>query len=232
VITAVALDVTLAADDHALPVPVGAIQPERLRNSAARRDEECDQGAVAQLRLVDAGGRLRGHPLELVGLERLWKPPRELREVDRDAEVTGRPLLPRAEPQERPERDEPPVPGLGRERPATAAAASHRHLKLPEEVPVHAGEQLDAGGAGERPEAREVDAVGADGVRTAAAVEGLPVQVLLDGLGESQSGGVVLGHAQVIILRIIIISRSIDDGAPSAAGHRREAVRGNIRLSD
>ena len=70
-----------------------------------------------------------------------------------------------------------------------AAAASHRHLKLPEKVPVHAGELVDAGGAGEGPEAGQVDAIGADGVRAAAAVEGLPVEVLLDGLGEGESGG-------------------------------------------
>jgi hypothetical protein len=81
------------------------------------------------------------------------------------------------------------VPSLGREGRRLAAASRHGHLKLPEEVPVHAGELLDAGGAGEGPEAGQVDAVGADGVRAAAAVEGLPVEVLLDGLGEGQGGG-------------------------------------------
>ena len=34
-----ALDVTLTANDHALPVPVAAIQLQRLRDTAARRDE-------------------------------------------------------------------------------------------------------------------------------------------------------------------------------------------------
>jgi hypothetical protein len=73
------------------------------------------------------------------------------------------------------------VPGLCRERPPAAAAAGHGHLELSEEVPVDVGELLDAGGAGEGAEAGEVDAVGADGVRTAAAVEGLPIEVLVDG---------------------------------------------------
>ena len=151
------------------------------------------------------GGRLRGHPLELVGLERLREPLGELRQVDCDAEVPRGPFLPRAEPQERPERDEPPVPGLRREELPTTAASRHRHLELPEEVPVDVGELLDPGGAGEGPQAGEVDAVGADGVRAAATVEGLPVEELLDGLGEGQSGGVVLGYAPGMILRIIVI---------------------------
>jgi hypothetical protein len=72
--------------------------------------------------------------------------------------------------------------------------ASHRHLELPEEIPIQVGELLDAGGAGEGPEAGEVDAVGANGVRAAAAVEGLLIEVLLDGLGEGQTGGGGVTH--------------------------------------
>jgi hypothetical protein len=61
---------------------------------------------------------------------------------------------------------------------------------LPEEIAVDLGELLDAGAVGERPKARQVDAVRPDGVRAAAAIEGLPVEVLLDGLGErSERGG-------------------------------------------
>jgi hypothetical protein len=56
---------------------------------------------------------------------------------------------------------------------ATAAAAGHRHLKFPQQIPIHAGELVDAGGAGEGQEAGQVDAVGADGVRAAATVKGL-----------------------------------------------------------
>jgi hypothetical protein len=127
-----ALDVTLAADDHAFPVPIGAVQLEGLRDAAAGRDEECDQSAVAEVRLGEVGDIRRGDPLDLISLQRLGEAFRELRQVDRDAEVALRPVLPGTEAEERPERDEPPVPRLGREGLRPTAASRHRHLKFPE----------------------------------------------------------------------------------------------------
>jgi hypothetical protein len=56
------------------------------------RDEERDQGAIAELRLVKLGGWLRGHPLELVGLERLrsrrlTRTPTPQPPIDRDSQA-------------------------------------------------------------------------------------------------------------------------------------------------
>jgi hypothetical protein len=50
------------------------------------------------------------------------------------------------------------VPRLRCEGLRVPAASRHRHLELAEEVPVDAGELLDAGRAGEGPEAGQVDA--------------------------------------------------------------------------
>jgi hypothetical protein len=41
---------------------------------------------------------------------------------------------------------------------------------------------------------------------------GLPVEELLDGLGEGRGGRVLSSHARVVILRIIVISRSKREG--------------------
>jgi hypothetical protein len=59
-----------------LGVPVRAVQLQRLGDPTAARDKEGDQGAVAELRLVDTGARLGGDPLELIRLEGLGEPPR------------------------------------------------------------------------------------------------------------------------------------------------------------
>ena len=83
-----ALDVAIAHDDP-LSVPICAIHLERLGDPAAGGDEERDQGAIAQLRLVDAESRLGGDPLELVGLGWLGEPFRQLGQVDGDAKVVS-----------------------------------------------------------------------------------------------------------------------------------------------
>ena len=58
-----ALDIPFAAHDHPLGAPIRAIQLERLGDLAASGDEEHDQGAIAELPLIDFCARLGGHPL-------------------------------------------------------------------------------------------------------------------------------------------------------------------------
>src|SRR5690349_13713590 len=118
------------------------------------------------------------------------------------------PLLAGAEAKERPQRDQAAVAGLRREGHVGVDRPCNVRLKRAEQVAVDAGEDFDPGFGGELLEAGQIGGVGADGVRAAAAVEGLPVEVLLDGLGEGEGVASAGSHAPVMVLRIMVISRS------------------------
>lgn len=87
-------------------------------------------------------------------------------------------------------------------------------MEGPKQVAVDLGQLRDAGLGGEGLEAGEIGVVGPDGVGAAAAIEGLPVEVFLDGLGEGWCVAVRWGHARAILVRIIAVSRSNSEVNP------------------
>ena len=111
-----ALAVAFADHPHAVRLPVAAVQAQHLGDAGAGRQQEQDEGAVAQLRQRPGGQCLKQQVPLAVG-QGLGQPLGQLRNVDSRAQVAGEPFFPGGEAQEAAQRDEPACARGDRQRP-------------------------------------------------------------------------------------------------------------------
>jgi hypothetical protein len=130
-------------------------------------------------------------------------------QIDGDPQIARGPFLPGAELQKGSQRHQSAVPRRGRQHHAARGSAGQLRLVGPQQHPIHLLQRCVVNPCAVGQERRQVLLVGADRVRAAGFVQGLPVQGLPHRPGQGDRIWIVVGHPS-IKLRIITISRSAD----------------------